>query len=385
MKKGELDKKGRPTVSMNKMQNGIVCLVFLIMSTPSPAHAQAEWKGTVVKEGDVTIVRNPKEPLYKTPVLKLKEDLSLGGPEARGDYAFGNGIRFVVDEEASIYVLDTQDAHIKVFDKTGNYVRTIGRKGQGPGELDSPWTLTVNRVAGELAVLQLARRISFFKTDGTFLRHQSINDSSTAKFDSRGNIYILEQVRSKNGEWSYEVKKLSMFGFVLGVLASSPGQGYSGKINPFFAANVFQVDKSGNLVYGDPRTYELLLFSASEGKPYKKITRDYDPVAVSDEDKAEELKKTPPEVQASLVFPKYYPAYEQFFLSDLGHVFVKTWEKTKDGKRLYDIFDAEGRFISRVPLKPSGIEILNGKYYALEEDEDGYQYVKRYAVSWNIK
>jgi hypothetical protein len=69
----------------------------------------------------------------------------------------------------------------------------------------------------------------------------------------------------------------------------------------------------------------------------------------------------------------------------LGHVFVKTWEKTKDGKRLYDIFDAEGRFISRVPLKPSGIEILNGKYYALEEDEDGYQYVKRYAVSWNIK
>jgi len=370
---------------MNKMQNGIVCLVVLIMSTPSPAHAQAEWKGTVVKEGDVTIVKNPKEPLYKTPVLELKEDLSLGGPEARGDYAFGNGIRFVVDEEASIYVLDTQDAHIKVFDKTGKYVRTIGRKGQGPGELDSPWTLTVNRVAGELAVLQLARRMSYFKTDGTFLRHQSINDSSSAKFDSRGNIYTREEVRSKNGEWSLEVKKLSMFGFVLGVLARSPGQGYRGKINPFFAANVFQVDKSSNLVYGDPRTYELLLFSASEGKPYKKITREYDPVTVTDEDKAEELKKTPPQVQASLVFPKYYPAYEHFFLTDLGHVFVKTWEKTKDGKRLYDIFDAEGRFISQVPLKPSGIEILNGKYYALEEDEDGYQYVKRYAVSWNIK
>lgn len=367
------------------MKNGIVCLAFLIMSTPSPARSQAEWKGTVVKEGDVTIVKNPKEPLYKTPVLELKEDLSLGGPEARGDYAFGNGIRFVVDEEASIYVLDTQDAHIKVFDKTGKCVRTIGRKGQGPGELDSPWTLSVNRVAGELAVLQLTRRISFFKTDGTFLRHQSINDSSGAKFDSRGNIYTREHVRSKNGEWSYEVKKLSMFGFVLGVLASSPGQGYSGKINPFFAANVFQVDKSGNLVYGDPRTYELLLFSASEGKPYKKITRDYDPVAVSDEDKAEELKKTPPEVQASLVFPKYYPAYEQFFLTDLGHVIVKTWEKTNDGKRLYDIFDAEGRFINRIPLKPSGIEILNGKYYALEEDKDGYQYVKRYAASWNIK
>jgi len=26
--------------------------------------------------------------------------------------------------------------------------------------------------------------------------------------------------------------------------------------------------------------------------------------------------------------------------------------------------------------------MLKGKYYALEEDEDGYQYVKRYAVTW---
>ena len=57
----------------------------------------------------------------------------------------------------------------------------------------------------------------------------------------------------------------------------------------------------------------------------------------------------------------------------------------KDGKFIHDIFDADGRFIGRVPLKPFGIEILKGKYYALEEDEDGYQAVKRYAVTWTVK
>lgn len=363
----------------------IIGLGLLVFLTAAAASSQVKWKGSVVKEGDMTVVRNPKEPLYKTPVLELKEDLSLGGPEAQGDYAFGQIRTFIVDDAGSIYVLDQQSSHIKVFDKTGKYVRTIGRKGQGPGELDSPWSLSVNRVAGELAALQLSRRMSYFKTDGTFLRTQSLNDSSRAQFDSRGNIYIREKVRSKNGEWSYEVKKLSLFGIVLGVLASSPGQPYSGKINPFFAVNVFQVDKSDNLVYGDPRTYELLLFSASEGKPFKKITREYDPVTVTDEDKAEELKNTPPEVQATLVFPKYYPAYEQFFLSDLGHVIVQTWEKTKDGMFVHDVFDAEGKFIGRVPLMPSGVEILKGKYYALEEDEDGYQTVRRYAVTWIVK
>ncbi|MBP1659953.1 MAG: hypothetical protein H6P95_1145, partial [Candidatus Aminicenantes bacterium] len=53
--------------------------------------------------------------------------------------------------------------------------------------------------------------------------------------------------------------------------------------------------------------------------------------------------------------------------------------------RIHDVFDAEGRFIGRVPLKGIGFEILNGKYYALEEDGEGYQYAKRYAVTWNVK
>jgi len=57
---------------------------------------------------------------------------------------------------------------------------------------------------------------------------------------------------------------------------------------------------------------------------------------------------------------RYHSAYDRFFLSDLGHIFVRTWEKAKDGKRVHDIFDAEGRFIGRIPLKPSGIEILKG-------------------------
>jgi len=105
-----------------------------------------------------------------------------------------------------------------------------------------------------------------------------------------------------------------------------------------------------------------------------------------EEDRNEELDNTPPEVQANLVFPRHHPVFMGFFLSDLGHVFVRTNEKTEDGQKLiYDIFDAEGRFISRMPLKPSGMTILDGKYYALEEDEDGFQYVKRHAVTWKVE
>jgi len=99
---------------------------------------------TIVKEGDVTVVKNPKEPLYQTPILELKEELSLGGPEAQGEYAFGQIADLVVDDAGSFYVLDGRSSHVKVFDASGRYVRTIGRAGQGPGEFEQPMNLSFN-------------------------------------------------------------------------------------------------------------------------------------------------------------------------------------------------------------------------------------------------
>ena len=361
-----------------------VLLTFLILSIPLVAGSQEHWGGVVVKEGGVAIIKNPRDPIYETPILELKEDLSLGGPRVVGDYAFSNIRDFVVGEQGSIYVLDGKNYRVQAFDSQGKYLRTIGRKGQGPGDLDSPLSLSFNRTSDELLILQGIRRLSFFRTDGTFIRQLSINNSIRVHSDSRGQIYLLEQTRSKEGIWSFDVKKLSMFGTNLGVIASAPGQGYTGRINPFFGVNDFQVDGSDNLVYGDPRAYELLFFDPSEGKFFKKITRDYSAVAVSEEDRAKELERTPPEVRSSLVFPKNHPIFRRFFLSDSGHIFVQTQEKAKNGMILNDVFDPEGRFVCRIPLKPSGIQILKGKYYALEEDEDGYQYVKRYAVTWKV-
>ena len=373
---------------MNIKRGSVLIMGFLILgiTTAAEASGQVKWKGTVVKEGDVTVVKNPKEPLYKTPVLELKEDLSLGGPEAQGDYAFGEIRTFIVDDAGSLYVLDTKDSHVKVFDKAGKYVRTIGRKGQGPGELELPMTLSFNRTAGELAVHQSSRRMSYFKTDGTFLRHLSLKDmwALRGRVDSRGNIYITEGLIDEKDP-RYEVKKLGPDASVIAMLAKSPAPNAAAKFNPFMAISYFQLDRSDNLVYGYPLTYEIQFFDPSDHKLFMTITREYDPVAITAEEKAEREKDVPSGMTVNFDFSKYHSAYYRFFLSDLGHLFVQTWEKTKDGKSIHDIFDAEGRFIGRIALKPSGIEILKGKYYALEEDEDGNQYVKRYAVTWTIK
>jgi hypothetical protein len=359
----------------------------LIAAAAHLAPAQAEWKGRIITEGGVTVIKNPKEPLYKTPVLELKEDLSLGGPDAQGDYAFSQIRHFAVDDAGAIYVLDYREAHVKVFDASGRYLRTIGRPGQGPGELEAPRSVSIDRAAAVLAVFLASRRVSFFKLDGTFLRHQSFKEiwALYGALDSKGHIYVTEGVVDEKDP-RYEVKMLGPDGSVIAMLARSPAPvRANGRLMAFPAIGFFVVDREDHLIYGYPSTFEIQYFGPASPKLFKKVTREYDPAPVTEEEKKEREKQGQYGPGQVLEFPKYHAAYDRFFASDDGHLFVCTWEKTKHGLTIHDIFDAQGRFIGRVPLKPLGLAMLKGQYYALEEDEDGYQYVKRYAVTWKIK
>jgi len=84
-----------------------------------------------------------------------------------------------------------------------------------------------------------------------------------------------------------------------------------------------------------------------------------------------------------LIFSDYHSAFRRFFLDDEGRVFVQTWEKAGDeGKYYFDVFDTEGRYIAKVPLRQDPILCKKGKLYIIEEDDEGYQVVKRYHVTW---
>ena len=70
-----------------------------------------------------------------------------------------------------------------------------------------------------------------------------------------------------------------------------------------------------------------------------------------------------------------------------GNIFVCTFEKgQKKNSYIYDVFEPQGKYITRVPLKPMPDTLLfwkKRKLYTIEEDEEGYQYVKRYKITWN--
>ena len=48
-----------------------------------------------------------------------------------------------------------------------------------------------------------------------------------------------------------------------------------------------------------------------------------------------------------------------------------------------DMFDSEGKYIARISLKFSPIIWKKKKLYTIEEDDEEFQVVKRYKVTWN--
>ncbi len=86
----------------------------------------------------VVLVRCPDLPAIDFIGPELAEahvDLQFGSAEGDDpNFTFG-AIRVQAASDGTIYVLDQQAAEVRVFDSDGRYLRTIVRRGEGPGEI----------------------------------------------------------------------------------------------------------------------------------------------------------------------------------------------------------------------------------------------------------
>jgi sugar lactone lactonase YvrE len=69
----------------------------------------------------------------------LREDLRIGGPDGHPSELFSQIAFIETDGNGNIYVLDYPAQEVRVFSPTGDYLRTIGRKGLGPGEFSDAY------------------------------------------------------------------------------------------------------------------------------------------------------------------------------------------------------------------------------------------------------
>lgn len=358
--------------------------VLIIFIGINCSQQKTEWQGAIEEADGVSVVKNPKEPIYGEDAFVLEEELSIGEAEGREEYMFQSIYTLAVSDNGDIYVLDYKAQHVKVFDQDGQYLRTIGRPGQGPGELFLPRSL-IYTIQDELIIGNFSN-ISYFSPGGEYLRSIPLTKGniSSIDVDNIGNIFGYSIVRDKG---VYELKKYDpelneLFSLGTSPLPSEDMQ-KTGKRNIFFTLLRWDIINGDQVVTGYPKEgYIIKVFDAS-GKLVRRIEKDYTPIEITKEDFEERKEGYSPELLKDVYAPKHFPPFWTLRADDEGRIWVTTPKKTADGeKAFYDVFDAEGKYILEVALKASP-RIFQNKMYAIEEDEDGYQYVKRYKIIWN--
>jgi hypothetical protein len=118
--------------------------------------------------------------------------------EADTNYQFGNITAADLGSDGAIYVLDLASGRIRAFDSTGKFLRSISRKGTGPGEI-GPTASTMIAAAGDtlLVVDIMGQKASTFSGDGALLGSfdTPISDGLPVKWMERNDGTIVVQVR----------------------------------------------------------------------------------------------------------------------------------------------------------------------------------------------
>jgi hypothetical protein len=143
--------------------------------------------------GDTTIVRTHSGLGTWGDTMTLVPDLEIGAIDGPPELVFGDVTSVAVRRNGNILVLDAQARAVREFDSTGRYLRTLGRRGQGPGEFERPMAVRVDP-AGRTLVLDWNRRMTVFGVDGTPERTWLLQGSWPAydfTIDTLGNTYVL--------------------------------------------------------------------------------------------------------------------------------------------------------------------------------------------------
>jgi hypothetical protein len=371
--------------------------ILLLLASVVCGGKKAEWQGKITEKEGVVIVSNPKKPLYENAGINIVQDLKIGVPEGDQEYLFTEITDLAVDDDGNIYAIDLKGDNVRVFDRNGHFLRTVGRPGQGPGEFSGAGNLHVSSNGEIMVTSEGSRSIKYFAPTGQYQRQYLLKAFSPIKvdYDSAGMYYIMDFSMEPPG---FKLSRLDSRTEESSVLATwAMPRPDPKRVSIFDPIMSFAVMPDDRLLYGCPTEgYEILIFDA-RGHLQKRILKDWDPIPITDEEReaiVNEQKKRNPSNPIQLDFPRSHPPYRVVKCDDSGRLFVLSFssiadDPSKERKTVFDVFDQEGRYIAMIrhPFKAlieKPILWKGGKFYTVEQDEAGFPSIVRYSVSFSF-
>lgn len=378
----------------SKIEVAITLLVgIILLSRWLPAAGQGQkptWKGKIETENGIKVVKNPRDPLYGEIKFDLQEDLSIGGNENDNNYYFPKRVSIAVDDQGNIFAADMGNFRIQKYDKAGKYLRSIGRKGQGPAEFQAPGTIGFDGEGNISIITSLTRALKVFSPDGTYKKSLTLRASLQPSFylSKEGFIFGLEiNYLAKDGP-RIAVIKLSPDGTSKETIAQFQGELKPNQPAYAFHAYTNSIDLCGlsptAFCYGFSSDYKIFL-ADGQGKTSLIIEKEENPQRITAKEKEFILKKGTAsiigriartkieKIEDAAVFPPHRPYFGKILADDAARIYVtkiisSVLSQTKI--REIDVFSKSGVYLykARLPFIPEIIKA--GFMYEIRKNEE---------------
>jgi len=385
----------------------VLCLSTPLLAAgcaPRDSDAAALWRGTLdTLESGTVVVTNPESGIWTDETAwRVVEELRIGTLDDAGPDMFGQIRDLEVDAEGRLWVFESQAQELRVFDAAGAHVRTIGREGGGPGEFAGVMGMTWARDGNLWVVDPSNARISIIDSAGTYVgSHGTIGGWMFVPWpggvDTQGRFWnFVPDMTATEVRIVMVAHDDAMNPVDTAQVPEYPGERPTFELRnedthlvtgvPFAPSLEWRFDPRGYMWFMLTGEYSITQLSL-EGDTLRRISREYEPLRVSEEDVDSAMVgldwfvRHGGKVDRSRI-PDTKPATDEFLLDDQGNIWVLPVAGRAEEGRVVDIFDPEGRFLGRIGLpfrlstNPPPV-FREGYLYAVTEDELEVPYVVR--------
>lgn len=198
-------------------------------------------------EGQITIVKDasPADGSdfgFFTDVIDRLVQKNEWGSAGTGNGQFDMPMGLAVDRTGKVYVADSDNDRIQVFDNSGAYITEWGSSGSGNGQFSTPVAIAVDGAGTVFVVDQGNARIQVFDSDGSYITQWGSSGSDVGQFSAPtgiavnaiGVVYVVDtdnhrvQVFNSDGsfitQWGSQGSGNGQFHTATGIAVDSAGQ-----------------------------------------------------------------------------------------------------------------------------------------------------------------
>lgn len=143
------------------------CAAVLLLAAACGGEAPAASEVTRADSAGVEIVTSGGQDVPLA--WRFEPEVTLGGEEAGPESFYQINRAVAADAAGNVYVLDRGNQRVLVFAPDGRHLRSMGRKGSGPGEMEMPGMLSVTPDGAVAVQDAMLHRITRFSADGSTL------------------------------------------------------------------------------------------------------------------------------------------------------------------------------------------------------------------------